>query len=100
MQMGRYAARLISGRLKGKAHKPFKYIDKGSLAVIGRNAAVADLGVVKFSGFFAWFAWVFIHIAYLIEFDNRLLVLFQRGWNYLTRKKGARLITQTVKTGD
>jgi hypothetical protein len=64
------------------------------------NAAVADLGIVKFSGFVAWFAGVFIHIAYLIEFDNRLLVLFQWGWNYITRKKGARLITDTAKTGE
>ena len=100
MQMGRYAARLILDRLKGRAIKPFRYLDKGSLAVIGRNAAVADFGIVKFSGFFAWFAWVFIHIAYLIEFDNRLLVLFQWGWNYITRKKGARLITDTAKTGE
>ena len=99
MQMGRYAAQLIVGRQKGREEKPFRYLDKGSLAVIGRNAAVADLGFVKFSGFLAWFAWVFIHIAYLIEFDNRLLVLFQWGWNYLTRKKGARLITDTSKDG-
>ncbi|MGA1195508.1 MAG: NAD(P)/FAD-dependent oxidoreductase, partial [Candidatus Latescibacterota bacterium] len=73
-----------------------RYVAKGSLAVIGRNAAVADLGFIKFSGFFAWFAWVFIHIAYLIEYDNRLLVLFQWAWNYVTRKRGARLITGKV----
>jgi len=91
-----YVARLIRDRLRGRACKPFRYVDKGSLAVIGRNAAVADLGVLKFSGFFAWFAWVFIHIAYLIEYDNRLLVLFQWGWNYVTRKRGARLITGKV----
>jgi NADH dehydrogenase len=96
MQMGRYAACLIRNRIKGHKSKPFRYVDKGSLAVIGRNAAVADLGFIKFSGFFAWFAWVFIHIAYLIEYDNRLLVLFQWAWNYVTRKRGARLITGKV----
>ena len=100
MQMGRYVAQLVLRGQKGHVVKPFRYVDKGSLAVIGRNAAVADLGFVKFSGFFAWFAWVFIHIAYLIEFDNRVLVLFQWGWNYLTRKKGARLITDTSKMGE
>lgn len=97
MQMGRYVARLVRDRLKGRTVRPFRYVDKGSLAVIGRNAAVADLGLLKFSGFFAWFAWVFIHIAYLIEYDNRLLVLFQWGWNYVTRKRGARLITGKVE---
>jgi len=97
MQMGRYAARLIHNRIKGRESKPFRYVDKGSLAVIGRNAAVADLGFLKFGGFFAWFAWVFIHIAYLIEYDNRLLVLFQWAWNYVTRKRGARLITGKVE---
>ena len=96
MQMGRYAAQLIRNRIRGRESKPFHYVDKGNLAVIGRNAAVADLGFLKFSGFFAWFAWVFIHIAYLIEYDNRLLVLFQWAWNYVTRKKGARLITGKV----
>ena len=57
-----YVARLIRDRLRGRACKPFRYVDKGSLAVIGRNAAVADLGVLKFSGFFAWFAWVFVGV--------------------------------------
>lgn len=61
--------------------------------MIGRNAAVVDLGFIKFSGFLAWLAWVFVHIYFLIEFDNKLVVLLQWGWNYLTRKRGARLIT-------
>ncbi len=94
MQQGRYIARLIEGRLKGDGPQPFHYQDKGSLAVIGRNAAVAQLGKLRFSGFLAWLLWVFIHIAYLIEFDNKLLVLFQWAWNYFTRKRGARLITE------
>lgn len=93
MQQGRYVAKLIKARLQGKKSPAFHYWDKGSLAVIGRNAAVADLGRLKFGGFPAWFAWVFIHIWYLIEFDNKLVVMFQWAWNYFTRNRGARLIT-------
>lgn len=93
MQQGRYVANLIQRRLKGESLPPFRYHDPGSLAVIGRNAAVADFGALKFAGFLAWFIWVFIHIFYLIEFDNRMLVMFQWAWNYFTRKRGARLIT-------
>jgi NADH dehydrogenase len=92
-QQGQYAAKLIQQRLKGNALPPFRYKDKGNLAVIGRNAAVADLGALKFSGFLAWLIWVFIHILSLIEFDNRMMVMFQWAWNYVTRKRGARLIT-------
>lgn len=93
MQQGRYAADVIKARLDGGRPAPFRYRDKGSLAVIGRNAAVADLGWLRFAGFPAWLAWLFIHIWYLIEFDNKLLVLFQWAWNYFTRNRGARLIT-------
>jgi NADH dehydrogenase len=93
MQEGQYVARLIKQRFKGETLPAFHYNDYGSLAVIGRNAAVVDLGFIKFSGFPAWLAWIFIHIFYLIEFDNKLLVLIQWGWNYFTRKRGARLIT-------
>lgn len=93
MQQGQYVADLIQRRPQGKSLPPFHYRDPGSLAVIGRNAAVADLGSLKFGGFLAWLMWVFIHIFYLIEFDNRILVLFQWAWNYITRKRGARLIT-------
>lgn len=93
MQQGQYAARLIQARLKGQTRSPFRYTDKGSLAVIGRNAAVADLGFIRFAGFPAWFVWIFIHIMYLVEFDNRLLVFVQWAWSYFTRNRGARLIT-------
>lgn len=93
MQQGQYIATLIQQRLQGKNSLPFRYTDLGSLAVIGRNAAVVDLGFIKFSGVLAWLAWVFVHIYYLIEFDNKLVVLLQWGWNYWTRKRGARLIT-------
>ena len=93
MQQGRYAAAYIRQRLQGRTPPPFRFFDKGSLAVIGRNAAVADFGWLRFAGRPAWLAWLFIHIAYLIEFDNKFMVLFQWGWNYFTRKRGARLIT-------
>lgn len=93
IQEGLYAAQLIKARLQGQNLSPFRYINKGSLAVIGRNAGVADLGRIKFTGFIAWLAWLFVHIFYLIEFDNKLLVLIQWAWNYFTRRRGARLIT-------
>ena len=93
MQQGQYVATLIEQQLKGKAVPEFRYVDRGSLAVIGRNAAVVDLGFIKFTGFFAWLIWLFIHIYFLIEFDNKLVVMLQWAWNYFTRKRGARLIT-------
>lgn len=93
VQEGKYVAKVIQQRLGGKTISPFHYVDRGSLAVIGQNAAVVDLGFIKFSGVIAWLVWVFIHIYYLIEFDNKLVVLLQWGWNYFTRKRGARLIT-------
>jgi len=96
MQEGSYVAGLIADRLAGKETKEFRYFDKGNLAVIGRNAAVADLGKLRFSGFPAWLIWAFVHISYLIEFDNKVLVLFQWAWNYFTRRRGVRLITGDV----
>jgi NADH dehydrogenase len=91
MQQGAYVARRILGR--DDPGRPFRYRDKGQLAVIGRNAAVCDLGTVRFSGLPAWLLWLFVHIAYLIEFDNKVLVLVQWAFAYFTRKRGARLIT-------
>jgi len=93
MQQGRYAARLIEARLRGRALPPFRYVNKGSMAVIGRHAAVADMGRLRFDGILAWLAWLFIHLMYLVEFENRLLVFVQWAWNYLTWNRGARLIT-------
>jgi NADH dehydrogenase len=93
MQQGRYVAKVLKARLQGRKIPPFKYWDKGTLAVIGRNSAVADFGRFKISGFPAWLLWIFVHIAYLIEYDNKLLVMFQWAWDYFTRKRGARLIT-------
>lgn len=93
MQQGQYVAHLIKKRLKGETLPAFKYAEYGSLAVIGRNAAVVDLGFVKFAGFPAWLAWIFVHIFFLIEFDNKLIVMVQWAWSYFTRNRGARLIT-------
>ena len=93
MQQGVYAARTVLARFQDKKLKPFKYKDKGTMAVIGRNAAVADLGSLHLNGFSAWLIWLFVHISFLIGFDNKLLVLIQWAWHYLTRKRGARLIT-------
>jgi NADH dehydrogenase len=93
MQQGRYVANLLRRRLKGQTLPPFRYQDTGNLAVIGRDAAVADIGRLHFSGWLAWIIWVFVHIQFLIEFDNKILVLIQWAWYYWTRKRGARLIT-------
>lgn len=94
MQEGAYVAKLIRRRLKGEDLSSFQYSDVGSLAVIGQNAAVVNLGWLKLSGFIAWLIWVFAHIYYLIEFDNKLIVMIQWVWNYFSRKGGSRLITQ------
>lgn len=93
MQEGQYVANLIKKRFKGETLPAFHYTNYGSLAVIGRHAAVVDFGFVKFSGFLAWLLWTFVHIFFLIEFDNKILVMIQWAWNYFTRKRGARLIT-------
>ena len=92
MQGGTYVADVIKRELRGKPTKPFRYRDKGQMATIGRARAVVDLGWFRFTGFFAWLAWLFIHLLYLVAFQNRLLVLIQWGWNYLTRGRSSRLI--------
>lgn len=93
MQQGRYAARLIQARLQGKSLPPFHYRDLGNMATIGRAAAVADLGRLRFSGFIGWMIWLFIHLLYIVQFQNRLLILVQWAWSYITRNRAARLIT-------
>jgi NADH dehydrogenase len=95
IQQGRYAAKLIEARLAGKQPPPFHYKDLGSLATIGRRAAVADFGKLRFSGAFAWFLWLVVHLIQLVNFRNRLLVFLQWGWNYITYDRSARLITWT-----
>ena len=93
MQEGQYVAKSIKQQLKGNTLPAFQYFDKGSLAVIGQHAAVVDLGFMKLTGFVAWLFWLLIHVYYLVEFDNKLVVMIQWVWNYFTRNRGARLIT-------
>jgi len=93
MQAGRHAARNIMSLARGEATSPFRYVDKGSFAVIGRGAAVGDLFGWKMSGRLAWLAWLAIHITFLIGFRNRLIVLIGWAYSYFTHRRGARLIT-------
>jgi NADH dehydrogenase len=93
MQEGRYVARRIRKQLRGETAAPFRYFNKGNLATIGRNRAVADFGFLRVAGFAAWFLWVFVHLMYLVEFENRMLVFVEWVYNYITRNRGARLIT-------
>jgi NADH dehydrogenase len=110
MQEGRYAAKIIRKEIEAKtgapsfsrssredrgfdSRPPFQYLDKGSLATIGRAAAIAQFGKIHISGFIAWLAWLFVHILFLIGFRNRLLVFIQWAWSYVTYERGARLIT-------
>jgi NADH dehydrogenase len=93
VQQGRYVGNLVKRRLRGQSLKPFRYKDRGSLATIGRSAAVADLGRISLTGWVAWMAWLFVHLMLLVGFQNRLLVLMQWAWSYLSRDRSARLIT-------
>ncbi len=94
VQQGQYVAGLLARRAKGQAAPgPFRYFDKGSMATIGRSRAVLESNGIRLSGFIAWVAWLFIHILYLARFENRVMVLFQWAWNYMTRNRTARLIT-------
>ncbi|HEX6941083.1 MAG TPA: NAD(P)/FAD-dependent oxidoreductase [Longimicrobiales bacterium] len=93
MQMGPHVARVIRATLDGRPRPAFRYFDKGSLATIGRAAAVGEIAGVRLSGLVAWLVWVFIHILYLIGFRNRLVVMIQWAWAYLMYQRGARLIT-------
>ncbi|HQQ76869.1 MAG TPA: NAD(P)/FAD-dependent oxidoreductase [Thermoanaerobaculia bacterium] len=94
MQQGRHVARSILARLEGRPGPgDFEYRDRGSMATLGRGRAVADLGFVRFAGYAAWLAWLFIHLMYLVQFGNRVLILVQWAWSYLTWNRSARLIT-------
>jgi NADH dehydrogenase len=93
LQEGRYVAKAIARDLRKSPREDFHYFDKGSLATIGRNAAVAEFRKLHISGYFAWLAWLFVHIFFLIGYRNRLIVLIQWAWSYLTYERGARLIT-------
>jgi NADH:ubiquinone reductase (H+-translocating) len=92
-QQGEYVGKLIQKRLQGQTLPEFKYNDVGSLAMIGQNLAVVDLGFIKLTGFIAWVFWLVIHIYFLIEFDTKLVVVIQWAWNYITRNRRSRLIT-------
>jgi NADH:ubiquinone reductase (H+-translocating) len=93
MQQGRHAGEAILRRLRGREPKPFRYRDKGQMATIGRSAAVAMMGSLRLSGLLAWLGWLLVHIVYLIGFRNRLIVLINWFWAYVTYQRGARLIT-------
>ena len=95
MQQGRYVGRSIAGRVAGQAQpRPFRYFDKGNMAVIGRNFAILESGRVHLSGFIAWLAWASIHIAFLPQAGNRIMVFTQWAWSYVTKQGGARLILE------
>jgi NADH:ubiquinone reductase (H+-translocating) len=99
MQEGSYAAKVIIQRLKNEgALRPFRYFNKGDLAVIGRGSAVANVFGIHLSGLLAWFIWLFIHLMYIVEFQSRILVFIQWGFLYLTWNRGARLITGQAAT--
>jgi NADH dehydrogenase len=100
MQEGRYAARVVRDRLRGRRTPPFRYRDKGNLATIGRARAVADLKGLRLSGFVAWLTWLLVHLWYLIGFQNRLLVLVRWSGSFFTRGRGARLITGDPASGN
>jgi len=93
IQQGAYAAKTVVHRLRGETIKPFHYWDKGNLAVIGRGAAVADLNWLHLEGIPAWLIWVFVHLLYIVEFQNRVLIFLQWSWLYLSYDRSARLIT-------
>jgi NADH dehydrogenase len=98
MQQGRHAARNVLMMIDGEKPQRFWYFDKGSMATIGRNKAVADLKMVHLTGISAWLAWLFIHVIFLVGYRNRLAVLFQWAWAYFSFNKGARLITRNFQS--
>ena len=96
MQEGRYAARLVRARLEGRRIRPFRYVDKGNLATIGRGRAVGDLKGVHLSGLLAWLTWLLVHLFYLVGFQNRVLVLIRWTTSFVTRGRGSRIIAYSV----
>ncbi|MCA1609258.1 MAG: FAD-dependent oxidoreductase, partial [Acidobacteria bacterium] len=93
MQMGTLTAKNILRELDGESRENFNYVNKGTMATIGRSKAIAEAAGFKFKGFIAWLMWLFLHVFFLIGFRNRLAVLFEWFWAYLTRERSARLIT-------
>jgi NADH dehydrogenase len=99
MQQGRYAAHVVRARLRSTSHPPFRYRDKGNLATIGRGSAVADIKRLRLSGLIAWVIWLVVHLWYLIGFQNRLLVLIQWCFSFVTHGRGARIISEPIASG-
>ena len=99
IQEARHAAKNIVRSLRGETLLPFRYRSKGSLATIGRLSAVADLGRLKLSGMLAWLAWLLIHVMFLVGFRNRVIVIFQWAWSFVSYDRGARLITGPIRRG-
>jgi NADH:ubiquinone reductase (H+-translocating) len=99
MQSGEHAARNILARVQGNPAKTFKYWDKGTMATIGRNKAIADLKFIKLSGFPAWLSWLLIHLLFIVELRNRILIFFQWAWSYITYTHGARLSYKGFRPG-
>jgi NADH dehydrogenase len=94
MQQAQHVARIVSSEIRGRpARRPFRYFNWGNLATIGRASAVADFGWIRLKGWFAWVVWLFVHIMKLTGFRNRLLVLMQWAWAYVTYQRSIRLIT-------
>ena len=105
IQQGKYLAKTIRKDIQGAKRDAFHYVDKGQMATIGRSRAIVQTGKLKFTGFFAWLMWLLVHIYFLTGFENRLIVVLQWGWSYLTFRRGARLIVskewrQHVKDAD
>jgi NADH dehydrogenase len=91
--MGKCVARNICLSLACRQYRPFRYVNRGMMATIGRSAGIADLGRIHLRGFVAWLAWLLVHLYFLIGFRNRIVVLFSWAWSYFTYQRGARLIT-------
>jgi len=100
MQQGKYAAEAIVARLRGRQLPAFRYRDLGSMAVIGRRRAVAMIAGLRLDGFLAWLTWLFIHLMYIVQFTNRLLVFVQWAYSYFTHNRSARLITNVAPAGE
>jgi len=99
IQQGRYVGRLISAELAGskKPPRPFRYSDKGSMAVIGKNFAIMELGRIRMSGFLAWLAWALVHLIFLPQLQNRMRVQAQWLWSYLTGQRSSLLVAETPR---
>jgi NADH dehydrogenase len=100
IQQGRYVGRLISRELKGrKSSRPFRYFDKGNMAVVGKNFAIMESGRIRLAGITAWFAWAFVHLMFLPQLQNRLRVQNQWLWSYFTGQRSSRLISEAPWVG-